>query len=627
MGTNSQELLDHSSISTQTASPVPAYQYAALGGPRQIRLFKLYSGEDTEPIAGEIEHANLDDCPAYEAISYEWGRPAQEHQILINTEGVLSGVCVTRSLHRALCDLRHVDKAAGHRTIWADALCINQHDMEERQQQVSIMGSVYRDAARVVTYLGPEDEDTGIAIEFLKQFLQPPPGSIAGYGTTFAQQIPPATDARCVAFKKLVLKGWAGRSWCAQEFLLNEKLILMCGRYKMKWYLLPLSILLVFNRSLPAYLLPSSEEDPASLRECLFKLFRMRDQMQRDKQPPKLLKLLSSAYPMRASDPRDKVYSLLGLAADADALQIPINYKCSVESLYTTVAARIAKLHQPIDILYWNLGTKTFNLPSWVPDWSTWRFGTSGMIFGTASRAAGHSRPTMSVVNETTLSVSGCLFDKITFLSERVGPHFTVSPDATPELPLSKGNITQEDDSPAQKTPQTAHFLASMLQTTASLLPYPHHPHYTPEEILWRTLSNSTTLMESPATGAYASHFEAFHACIRERDETLHGQYTGPEITTDQRTLAREFHDNVRRRMRYRRLCVTEKKLFGAVPEEAQVGDWVSIFAGGALPFVLRSVDGKDDEFRLVGPAYVHGVMKGEARLLGECETRMIALV
>lgn len=64
--------------------------------------------------------------------------------------------------------------------------------------------------------------------------------------------------------------------------------------------------------------------------------------------------------------------------------------------------------------------------------------------------------------------------------------------------------------------------------------------------------------------------------------------------------------------MRYRRLCGTAKRrYFGAVPEEAQIGDKVCIIEGATSWFVLREAL-QVGCFELIGPAYIHGFMNGE---------------
>ncbi|KAK3658343.1 hypothetical protein LTR56_001754 [Elasticomyces elasticus] len=57
----------------------------------------------------------------------------------------------------------------------------------------------------------------------------------------------------------------------------------------------------------------------------------------------------------------------------------------------------------------------------------------------------------------------------------------------------------------------------------------------------------------------------------------------------------------------------TERRYLGYGPDSVQIGDQVWILAGGKVPFILRpKVNGR---FELVGEAYVHGIMHGEAVL------------
>ena len=70
-----------------------------------------------------------------------------------------------------------------------------------------------------------------------------------------------------------------------------------------------------------------------------------------------------------------------------------------------------------------------------------------------------------------------------------------------------------------------------------------------------------------------------------------------------------------------RRMARTSKGYIGLVPATSRPGDCVWLFEGGNVPFVLRE-DGKST--RLIGDAYVHGVMRGEAFDKSRCEDREI---
>lgn len=68
-----------------------------------------------------------------------------------------------------------------------------------------------------------------------------------------------------------------------------------------------------------------------------------------------------------------------------------------------------------------------------------------------------------------------------------------------------------------------------------------------------------------------------------------------------------------------RRLFVTRKRYFGLGPASLEVGDSVFLLSGAKVPFILRPIaveerpDNARRAFHLVGEAYVHGIMHGEA--------------
>lgn len=110
---------------------------------------------------------SLDEPPQYEALSYVWGKPNNVSPILLN--GRVWNV--TANLELALRHFRRYEKGE-HRTLWVDALCINQGDIPERNQQVSIMRDIYNGAQDVLVWLGewnsmPGHDDFDIAGTFM----------------------------------------------------------------------------------------------------------------------------------------------------------------------------------------------------------------------------------------------------------------------------------------------------------------------------------------------------------------------------------------------------------------------------------------------------------------------------
>lgn len=568
------------------------YQYTALPSSHSTRILHLNPGVENDPISGVLECIDLRDERQYEALSYQWGNPDQSLISLMDHGLTLK---ITESLFNALKDIRHANPRDGSRAIWADAICINQKDIEERQQQVNLMGRIYRNATRVITYIGPEADNSSLGIDFAYELMdywvdrseEKPDLRLHIKEEMVNLGLPQANDPRWQAFRKLVTRGWASRCWCAQEFVLNKNLLMMCGRKAIKEsFLIPSIVQLVFNRLLPEFTLPQTPDDPISLRECLAHFQELRSSVVNRGISFPMLHLLQLCHPLRATDPRDKIYSLLALASDSDALAIEVSYTLPAAELYTKVAALILTKYPSMNILYSNLSTKSLDLPSWVPDWSTWKFGSHGMTNFTWYNASGTTRRDLQVdLPNSLLHVGGSFVQRISHFSETVGADYLKA-----TYPDQKGWLRKQFD------------LLKQLESYPDGTPLP--------EVLWRTLICDLTLAGGDPPDRYVAYFNAF-------------QNLDADCPADVLDMAREYRDALRRRLRYRRLCITEKGYFGAVPDTAQLGDWVCMFEGTRSLFVVRE---KGNDFSLIGTAYIHGLMYGEVFELNGYEKRIITL-
>ncbi|KAK2022010.1 heterokaryon incompatibility, partial [Colletotrichum zoysiae] len=152
------------------------------------------------PIHCELQEVNLKAGPSYEALSYVWGSPTRTHPISCNGLTLL----VTPNCRDALIHLR---RRVTKRTLWIDAICIDQGDSEgskkERNNQILQMGEVYKTARRVVIWLGTADQ--GICKPFSQK--------------TFELY-------RSVDFSQIVDNEWFKRVWTIQEAAFARHIIL-----------------------------------------------------------------------------------------------------------------------------------------------------------------------------------------------------------------------------------------------------------------------------------------------------------------------------------------------------------------------------------------------------------------
>ncbi|ETS04717.1 HET-domain-containing protein, partial [Trichoderma reesei RUT C-30] len=140
------------------------YTHSALSldGPA-IRLFRLHKGSGRS-ITGELFQAHLHqrgDAVSYEALSYTWGPPDVREDISID------GQClsVTVNLYLALQQLRQRDE---DRILWIDATCIDQKNLKERGHQVQQMGDIYKQADRVLFWLGAATDATDVFLKSMQ---------------------------------------------------------------------------------------------------------------------------------------------------------------------------------------------------------------------------------------------------------------------------------------------------------------------------------------------------------------------------------------------------------------------------------------------------------------------------
>jgi hypothetical protein len=160
------ELMSTAVLYNQAAKGIP-YRYSPLPlGNGSIRLLRLMPHEDEmADIQCELFEYSLQNSRKgihlYDALSYVWGSPDKKLPIFIHKQRF----DVTVSLHTALSRLRNHSM---ERTLWVDAICINQSEEEEKEDQIQFMAKIYGQANRVLVWVGDAAADSDLALEAIR---------------------------------------------------------------------------------------------------------------------------------------------------------------------------------------------------------------------------------------------------------------------------------------------------------------------------------------------------------------------------------------------------------------------------------------------------------------------------
>ncbi|KAL6857570.1 hypothetical protein ACO1O0_005011 [Amphichorda felina] len=130
---------------------------------RLVRFIEPPADSTTTPIQLELRHAPLlNDETRYEAVSYAWGNPSESHAAEICVNG--SPFTISPNLQAGLLQIRE----NGVRSwLWVDSICIQQTDLQEKAWQISQMNAIFSRAALLYVWVGPSDEYTDAAMDFV----------------------------------------------------------------------------------------------------------------------------------------------------------------------------------------------------------------------------------------------------------------------------------------------------------------------------------------------------------------------------------------------------------------------------------------------------------------------------
>jgi len=191
--------------------------YEPFEHPNQLRCLHLESGDFDDPIHAYLEIISLTKPCKYEALSYVWGIPkAISPMIVDGTE-----LSITENLDTALRHLRpKPGSGQSSRTLWVDAVCINQSDNKERADQVKLMRDIYRSAFNVLIWLGPAADGSDVVLRSIQRN-----DSEECWKSYNIQR----------GFVEILYRPWFTRIWVVQEFVLGRSPRIGCGTTWISW--------------------------------------------------------------------------------------------------------------------------------------------------------------------------------------------------------------------------------------------------------------------------------------------------------------------------------------------------------------------------------------------------------
>lgn len=304
--------------------------------------------------------------PEYETVSYVWGEPARQKTIRVDTSNGSYAMKVTESLATVL---RYLRRPQHTRRLWVDAICLDQDDHAELSRQVPRMRDIYNLAKKATLWLGIADSSSSHAMGRLRYLgdqvtaeadtgvLFPAPGADQDdwYDPTVPLPFPPQTWD---AISDLLQRPWFHRLWVVQE--IQPGAVVQCGHDQTPVTAITEAIYCMYSkRRLPRGLRRHLEQAVGTLARLPALAFT---------------RLLYRVSTFKAcTDPRDKIYGLLGLAPDKFASQMRVSYEesTSAADVFAQAFLNHALICQRLEHFH-NCFTHT-NLtegaPSWVPDW------------------------------------------------------------------------------------------------------------------------------------------------------------------------------------------------------------------------------------------------------------------
>lgn len=629
----------------------------------------INKSEILQTCLGTLETVALEDEPRYTALSYVWGDPSDRVPFVLDNHRLL----ITRNLALALQALQLDDEPF---VLWIDALCINQDDLKEKSEQVLRMKEIYASASFVVVWLGTATPETDKAMDMCNADYEKRPSLDLTARHTYRfrdEQLQELVQdpqfknfiesdvipSLLMVMQFLLVREWWYRAWVLQEFCIGQEVHFACGKKKLRLAIFDnmitslktfLNIRSAHSLYTPEQWFTTSDKDKSKrlsgtegateveyamnfLNQRLYHQHRLEQKKNRS-----LLDLLVRFYVdgrwrnrLCSTDPRDKIFSLLGIASDAEKLKIVPDYSKSVEEVYTDAAAKILSLGT-LELLHY-VHPQNPNMPSWVPDWggtrspiTPYEFPELNKPFSADATVATFKRP-QDPGDPNVLDCNGCIVDSVSSFSDYRTDDTTKALLALAEMPYNKETRAEIDELIEFHVHLSQ--IKQLCQRSALINPSLYGCSDTwLNKALWRIPIADQEIIDA--------RFPRYQRATSESERRYNGLLniieawksmgvklgdvdSGPPIAFLQDNVFPVTQKESRHYILYkltmtgtvsRRPYLTRKGYVGLGHESMLAGDLVCILQGGPVPCLLRRTE--KGEYVLVGHTHVHGIMDGE---------------
>lgn len=357
---------------------------------------------DASRYALDADSSETIETARFEALSYVWGSESKPCRVLVSSD-VGRGVSELRIGENLASALRHIRQDEESRVLWIDAICINQENNSEKSVQIRKMADIFRQAPRVVVWLGSEGQDSSGALARLQTIAEQVdllesravrssveakyPGWIEG------QTKLPFSARDWHSIDSLLRRAWFNRLWVVQEVgLASRNSLVQCGGERILW--------VDFKRAIACLCVRADSWLERQLLLSHIYLTHRSDRIN-------FALLLHSHSYRKCRHPHDRVYALLGLAPPKIAGAIPVDYTMSVSEVFKATFLSTLQHYERWEIVQCppvggQRSSGTFRAPSWV------QFPRSELVYNIQYQfAVGNSRTEHTYYAPGILAVAG----------------------------------------------------------------------------------------------------------------------------------------------------------------------------------------------------------------------------